>query len=382
MAKQSNKEDFISKARAIHGDKYDYSLVQYKNCKTNVKIICPIHGVFEQTPDKHINAKQGCPVCSGNMKKTTEQFITEAKQVHGDKYDYSKVNYINRETNVTIICPEHGEFEQLPSNHLKGEGCPYCTGKMTTEMFISDAIKVHGNKYDYSKTDLNVRDENGRVCIICPEHGEFWQYTHVHKKGCGCPYCAGNAKKTKEQFIEDSRKVHGEKYSYEKFIYEGNHKKGIITCPIHGDFVMTPNKHIISKQGCPYCNESQLEEKTALFLTENNISFERRKHFDWLGKKHLDFYLPKYNVAIECQGEQHFKSVEFFGDKIGFKDTVNRDIDKNNLCTENNVGIIYYTDSASLKYSSFQPFYENNLFSDLSVIMAIIEKKGTLHSVP
>lgn len=383
MAKLSNKDEFIKKATSVHGNKYDYSLVEYKNSKTNVKIICPIHGVFEQTPDKHINAKQGCPTCAGNIKKTTEQFIEKAIKIHGKKkYDYSKVNYINRNTNVIIICPEHGEFEQLPSNHLKGEGCPYCTGKMTTEMFISDAIKVHGNKYDYSKTDLNVRDKDGKVRIICPEHGEFWQYTHVHKKGCGCPHCAGNAKKTKEQFIEDSRKVHGEKYSYEKFIYEGNHKKGIITCPIHGDFVMTPNKHIISKQGCPYCNESQLEEKTALFLTENNIAFERRKHFDWLGKKHLDFYLPKYNVAIECQGEQHFKSVEFFGDKIGFKDTVNRDIDKNKRCAENNVGIIYYTDSASLKYSSFQPFYENNLFSDLSVIMAIIEKKGTLRSVP
>lgn len=374
MAKQSSKSEFIEKASLIHKNMYDYSLVEYKNCKTKVKIICPLHGVFEQTPDKHINAKQGCPICAGNIKKTNEDFIKDAMKVHGNKYDYSKVNYINRSINVSIICPEHGEFKQMPQNHLKGEGCPYCANKITTEMFITESAKIHNNKYDYTKTDLNARDKNGRVLIICPEHGEFWQYTYLHKKGCGCPHCAGNAKKTKQQFIEESINVHGKKYSYDKFTYEGSHKKGIVTCPIHGDFLITPNKHIIAKQGCPYCNESQLEERTALFLLENNIEFHRGKHFDWLGKKHLDFYLPEYNVAIECQGEQHFRPVNFFGGKNGFKNTVKRDIEKNKQCTENKVNIIYYTDPSSLKYSNFQPFYENNLFSDLSIILFIVEK--------
>lgn len=382
MAKQSNKEDFISKARTIHGDKYDYSLVEYKNCKTNVKIICPIHGVFEQTPDKHINAKQGCPICSGNMKKTTEQFINEAKQVHGDKYDYSKVNYVNRATNVTIICPEHGEFEQMPCNHIAGANCPYCSGKLTDEILLNDFKKIHGNKYDYSKTTLNNRDEKGRVCIICPEHGEFWQYIHVHKNGCGCPKCAGNVKKTKEQFVIDSRKIHGDKYLYDKFVYTGNHDKGIITCPIHGDFLMTPNKHIVRKQGCPLCNESKLEEETAKFLDDNNVKYIRRKYFSWLGKKHLDFFLPDYKFAIECQGKQHFEKVDFFGGEQSLSDTIERDTIKNKLCHEKNINLIYYTDNSSLKYSNFKPFYENNLFSDLEIIMAIIEKKGTLHSVP
>ena len=382
MAKLSNKDEFIKKAVLIHGNKYDYSLVEYKNCKTNVKIICPIHGVFEQTHDKHTNAKQGCPYCAGNIKKNTKQFIESAKKVHGNKYDYSKVNYINRSTNVIITCPKHGDFEQTPINHLKGEGCPYCAGKLTTEMFIKVSKNVHGDKYDYSKTNLDVRDKYGKVCIICPRHGEFWQYTYTHKNGCGCPHCAGNFKKTKEQFIEDSRRVHGDKYSYNKFVYDGNHKKGIITCPIHGDFLMTPNKHVISKQGCPYCNESKLEEKISVFLSENGISFERHKHFDWLGKKHLDFYLPDYNIAIECQGGQHFMPVDFFGSDIVFNDCIKRDINKNKLCKENGVKIIYYTESFLLKFSNFQPFYENNLFSDLTLIMLIIEKKGALQRAP
>lgn len=119
-------EEFIEKAKKIHGDKYDYSKVVYKNKNTKVCIICPIHGEFWMKPDKHINAKQGCPKCSKSYKMNTKSFIEKAIKVHGNKYNYGKVEYINSETKVCITCPEHGEFWQTPHNHLNGKGCRKC----------------------------------------------------------------------------------------------------------------------------------------------------------------------------------------------------------------------------------------------------------------
>ena len=128
-----NKEQFILKAREVHGWKYDYSKVDYKDSHTKVCIICPIHGEFWQKPDNHLNGwgckKCGRKICAKNTRKTTEEFIKRAKDVHGDKYDYSKVEYINSKTKVCIICnekdkngKEHGEFWQTPDNHYK-YGC-------------------------------------------------------------------------------------------------------------------------------------------------------------------------------------------------------------------------------------------------------------------
>ena len=124
--KKYTKEEFIEKAKEVHGNKYDYSKVEYKNSQTKIIIICPIHGEFLQQPYSHLNGN-GCPLCVSLKKRTTETFIEKAREVHGDLYDYSKVNYVNYFTNVTIICQEHGEFEQLPSNHLRNEGCPKCS---------------------------------------------------------------------------------------------------------------------------------------------------------------------------------------------------------------------------------------------------------------
>ena len=111
--------NFIEKAKAVHGDKYDYSKVEYVKAKEKVCIICQEHGEFWQTPNNHLRG-EGCPFCYGSKKLTTEEFISKAKQIHGNKYDYSNVNYVNKYTKVCIICPEHGEFWQKPSNHLKG----------------------------------------------------------------------------------------------------------------------------------------------------------------------------------------------------------------------------------------------------------------------
>ena len=127
-----NREEFIEKARKVHGDKYDYSKVVYKNAITKVCIICPEHGEFWQEAYSHTKGCK-CQACAGSKKLTTEEFIEKARKVHGDKYDYSKVEYKNNRTPICIICPEHGEFWQLPINHLKGCGCKHCKGKRITE---------------------------------------------------------------------------------------------------------------------------------------------------------------------------------------------------------------------------------------------------------
>ena len=140
-AKRNTTEEFIEKAKKVHGNKYDYSKVEYIDKLTPVIIICPIHGEFTQTPDTHLNGS-GCQKCgvekskqtAASQKLTTEKFIEKARKRHDDKYDYSKVEYVNSHTPVKIICKIHGEFEQSPTNHLSGKGCPICAGKnMTTE---------------------------------------------------------------------------------------------------------------------------------------------------------------------------------------------------------------------------------------------------------
>ena len=188
--KRKTTKEFIEQARAVHGNKYDYSLVKYINNRTKVKIVCPEHGEFEQRPDAHTLLKQGCPMCSGNKNKTTKQFIKEAKKVHNNKYDYSLVNYTNALDKITIICPEHGVFKQSAHSHLCGTGCPKCKQnyKYTKNTFIEKAQAVHGNKYDYSKVEyVNCKT---KVKIVCPIHGEFEQLPDAHiNKNEGCPKC-------------------------------------------------------------------------------------------------------------------------------------------------------------------------------------------------
>jgi len=188
MPNRLTTEEFIEKTKAIHGDKYDYSLVDYKNNKIRVKIVCPEHGPFEQSPNNHLQGK-GCPGCSGNIKLTTEKFIKKAKAVHGNKYDYSLVEYKNAKTKVKIVCRVHGSFKQTPHGHLKGYGCPECGGskRLTTEKFIKKAKAVHGNKYDYSLVEY--KNTYTKVKIICPIHGIFEQTPGSHLNGCGCPKC-------------------------------------------------------------------------------------------------------------------------------------------------------------------------------------------------
>ena len=211
---------------------------------------------------------------------------------------------------------------------------------MKTKDFIKKAIKIHGNRYDYSK--VNYIDTNTKVCIICPIHGEFWQTPHNHLRGRKCKKCYFDSEKLNTiSFIEKAKKVHGDKYDYSKVEYIDSKTKVCIICPKHGEFLQAPNKHLLG-QGCPLCSESKLEEETRILLENNKIRFEYQKRFDWLGKKSLDFYLPDYNIAIECQGKQHFIPSDFFGGEKRLLETKARDKEKAILCKTNDVNLIYY----------------------------------------
>ena len=480
-----NKEKFIADARKIHGDKYDYSKVNYINNHTNVTIICPIHGPFEQTPKNHLKGF-GCKKCSGEKKSlerslNKEEFIIRANKVHnnrftydltnyknlqsfikvidttdgkvyeqkadshidghtpfgncwdsrkikydddfykkiyklyGDKYDLSKVKYVNSKKKVTIICPIHGGKNVSPQTLLNGWECPECkkerekisieriSNKLKkhteiikildvnlidnkifvtylceydgiqkdslrnlirngcnickkrkyweekTQEFIRKAKEVHGDKYDYSKSIY--KSSKDKICIICPKHGEFWQTRENHLKGENCSRCAKEItalknSKTTEEFIDDANKIWFNKFDYSKVKYVTAKRKVCIICPEHGEFWQKPDAHL-NGYDCYECSKSgKTKESILKNMLLNDFGSDNVKcqvHFKWLGLQSLDFYLPKYNVAIEYQGGQHFYPIEYFGGEKSLQENRRRDILKNELCAENNCKILYFS---------------------------------------
>lgn len=191
-----SKDTFVQEAMNIHGDRYDYSQFIYNGAFHKSEIICKTHGRFDQNPNNHIHNKRGCPKCAveqnlENIKNIeSAKFIENAKHIHGEKYDYSLVKYIKTHLAVDVICPIHGVFTCLPSNHLRGHGCHYCSGnKINKEIFVSKARIVHGDFYAYHLVDFENSNDN-KVSIICPHHGIFIQDHSNHLSGNGCPKCS------------------------------------------------------------------------------------------------------------------------------------------------------------------------------------------------
>ena len=325
MPKKSTLEEFIAKARAVHGDRYDYSMVKYVNGTTSVCIKCPVHGEFMQAPKLHL--KYGCRkcgrvACSEKRKDSFETFVMKARKVHGDRYGYERLrtdgseNYRGSYEPMDIYCPVHGTFCQAPHDHLKGSGCPKCgrentvqSRRMTNEEFIRRATETHGGKYSYEKTDMDGRDTDGKVIIKCTVHGYFRQNPHDHIKGQGCPKCAARKmsekkKITAEEFEERASRIHDGKYSYTG-VYYGSDVRVPIVCPVHGTFLQTPHDHL-EGAGCPVCGglTSHAEEDISAMCEEalgkENVKRRRRNILD--GGRELDIYLPTIGYAIEYNG--------------------------------------------------------------------------------
>lgn len=362
MAIRSNTEDFIRKAREVHGDKYGYDKVVYVKGSIPVKIYCPdCKQYFKQTPRVHL-AGRGCTVCAHNKPIGTEEFIRRAKTLWGEKYSYEKSVYVTGKTSIIVTCPIHGDFETNPSDFLRGHGCKHCgkesqiqKRRKSQEQFIKDCHKVHGDKYDYSQTIY--RGKRNKVTIICPKHGPFEQWPDGHLVGQGCKACGLeelkklNTKGT-EKFIEDARKIHGDKYDYSEVVYVNNKTNVTVICPNHGPFEVTPQDHIQKRNGCPICQASKGETAIRVWLESHNIKFVCHKSVKSalaIGKRKKfmpDFILTDYNMFIEFNGEQHYKPKKEWGGEKQLKHQQARDAALREYCKQQGIRLleIPYTD--------------------------------------
>ena len=239
-----------------------------------------------------------------NLHHKTSQFIEKALKIHGNKFDYSKVEYVNSKTKVCIVCnsldeitgEKHNEFWQVPYSHLSGSSCPKCSKHfMNQEMFIKRANVIYNNKYDYSKVEYKAAKT--KASIICPDHGEFLQTTDGHLNGAGCPKCSGVHRYNTIEWIEEAKKVHGEKYDYSKVEYIKNNSKINIICKEHGEFLQTPANHIKGKS-CAKCSGHFMDKN--FFLDK-----ARQIYKDKTGNPYYDYSLVEYldsstHVTIIC----------------------------------------------------------------------------------
>ena len=336
------------KARIIHGDYYDYSKVGFSRLSDIVTIICPKHGEFEQMLNSHVRGS-GCKECglekrSKFFRLPLSEFIERSNIIHDNKYDYSKVSYKNGRDRVTIICPKHGEFEQLVLGHLTGYGCKLCgieSKFITNEEFVRRCGVKHNNYYDYSKVVYT--DSRNKVTIICPKHGEFEQTAAGHAFGSKCPACSNEARyMTTEEFIEKSKTIHGDLYSYSNVIYKNAVTKVKITCRKHGDYEQIPNSHLCGA-GCPSCNSSKGELTLEEIFIKNNITYSREYKIPNVNLRfEYDFYLPEYRTLVEFHGIQHFKPIECFGGEDGFLYIKRNDQFKRHLASQFNYSLIEF----------------------------------------
>jgi hypothetical protein len=344
--------EFITKARQIHGRRYDYSGLVYVNQSTRVRVICRTHGPFLSFPHNHLRG-HGCAACARQMQAHTrmqragDEFIARAKKKHGNRYDYSKTAYKGAGRPVAIFCKIHKRFFQIiANNHLQGRGCQKCGRKnqlaaalkkrlTASRTFISRATKVHGSKYDYSR--VRYKDSKTPVRIVCPSasHGEFRQAPHNHLLGKGCPSCGSMAlairtlQKRKEIFLRHAQKVHGTKYDYSQVVFKNTNHKVTVICPIHGEFMVRPTHHTATPySGCPICIESLGEKAIRRVLKRWRVAFESEKRFsDCRDKRPLafDFWLPSLNVLIEYDGKQHFDGDHYLSTLSDFASSQHRD---------------------------------------------------------
>jgi very-short-patch-repair endonuclease len=327
------KEDFLLRARESHGYKYNYPNLNDK-ILSNDDIDIEYNGIiYRQKVVKHILLGR-CPE-KNTPSKTTEQFISEAKLIWFDKYDYSLVEYKGALKKVKIIY-KGIVFEQVAVSHLNGQ-C--CEKNLNQENFILKSKEKHGNRYDYSL----VKFKNGNLPVLIGYKGIYYlQKPYYHLSGNRPENIKLAVRKTNKQFINESNQVHDFKYNYDKSDYISNQIKVIITCPIHGDFLQRPLSHI-QGNGCSNCNESKGEKEIARFLNKNNILYYRQHKFhDCLNIFELpfDFYIPSKRNIIEFDGKQHYEPIEHFGGLKAYESLKVNDKIKNNYCEDNYIDLI------------------------------------------
>lgn len=354
MSKTLTQEEFIAKALEKRGEEgFDLSSVKYINSSTHVLIRCPEGHEMRITPNNFLRGR-GCAICKGlktsqRCRTTLEEFIAKAKEVHGDKYDYSETIYITTDTPVNIRCKKHNHiFSVRPARHLdplRLQGCPICSKEnigYNTEIFITKANQVHENKYNYSLVDY--KDSLTDVVIICSAHGEFKQKPVNHLRGYGCSECAKLIRDSVsfEEFLERSYLKFGPKYSYS--FYKNISSECLMKCPEHGIQVIHPGNHLNTEYGCSFCakvTQSSVAERSLLeHFIDKGYRVEHRYKPGWVSE--LDLFFLDYNLAIEYNGKIYHHSSTIgknFYDKHR-KDSVFH-LDKYKVCKENGIDLIH-----------------------------------------
>jgi hypothetical protein len=302
--------DFIKRARGVHGERYDYNQAVYVGANLNLTIICREHGQFEQTPSNHFAGK-GCLACAGLKPYTLKSFTVKSCSIHGEKYNYSRVKFVNVLTKIIIGCRIHGDFEQTPSKHMGGSGCTRCSidanankQRYTIQNFISAAQAAHKDRYDYSLVRY-VRTHT-KVKITCREHGPFDQTPAAHQRGSGCPVCAGVQMDT-TRFVEQARTLHGDHFNYERTIYARSTEKVTVTCNEHGDIAVIPSVHLRKngRGGCKACRAKQLHKRFAR-TTDKFIAEAHAIHGCRYDYSQTVYVNKETNVRIGCPEHGNF----------------------------------------------------------------------------
>lgn len=362
-------EDFINESKNKFGNKFGYEKTVYVNKRTKVILTSKElitednpNGEFEILPIRHLESHTGgyknrkkrgkyLKLTDENtIKSKTEIFKQKAFELYGNRFIYDKSIYTGCQQKLIVTCKLHGDFEITPNNFLRGHSCPKCAGnlKMKFAEFKEMANMVHNSKYEYVESEFKGGDSY--MVAICPEHGIFKQAVQHHLSGCGCPECAGNKPLTTETFIQKSIYKHGLTYDYSKTVYNGYRSRLKIICPKHGEFWQIAASHL-SGEGCPICRQSKLEEElSALF---NRLNFKFIREYKVKGIRNImelpfDFYLENFNVLVECQGIQHFTSVEHFKN-TDFNERLRMDKIKLEGAVSNGIRLLYFTNIDKLE---------------------------------
>lgn len=308
--RRMSASEFVEKAKIVHGDTYDYTNVIYTSAHAKVSIICRAHGTFEQGANSHLTGR-GCPKCGNaragqSCRLDGSEYLARAVAVHGTSYDLSRISFDGMSKKIEVICRSHGSFFPTASNFVSlGSGCPVCaranTGMKTRKheaRYITEAVKVHGGQYTYGK--VIYKNNAAYLTVFCKDHGKFSQLAQDHLGGSGCEKCA---RPTFDQasFTANATARHGGIYDYSDSSYTGTVNKVRILCPVHGEFLQTPNMHVNEGQGCPSCarvgpSRGQLEIAELLRpFTEVEVGVK-------FGRKEVDILLPSLGIAIEFHG--------------------------------------------------------------------------------
>lgn len=356
----------------------------YLGSKKDIKVICPKHGEKWMRPNNLLSGS-ACKECGQEIVKhknsyTPNEFVEKAINKHQGKYEYPFIEEeYGKKEKIHILCKKCGKmFEQKPAMHLYGNGCPHCHPFPKSYTIEGLKEKISNKHPDIELISEYIGDNDSNITVKCKIHGDIWKTTphRLLQQKYGCQKCYQEQRKKEikknqsEKFQNFLEKYYAPLYDISQVEYINSKTDVKLICPTHGEFFLKPKKMINRLDGCPYCNESHLEKNVKIILEKLNHTFEREKTFDWLINKSnmfLDFYLPQYNIAIECQGEQHIieRKESLMNKNDNFENKVSRDQLKYKLCQEHGIPIIYILNKKFAQQSlneQFNHIYDNALF--------------------